>query len=240
MNLYSESIQERERAAKEYKVFPIVPKELPPPWYGLLRNRELKAGKKWPKEILPHVSADVWPEHAFGTANASLILLMHRPGQSSRPGSPAPGSYIGPHIPVLGGIGHAHNVSWKKKYPDLTWKSIHEFIPSALGEFTLNSWTQIMITNLNSLPGKSGSVDKRANREAVQSGGRLDTIVNVCKPLLILACGKHVEHALDFWSNPRGVDVHCVSHPSIWHKPKGVPEGFVVREYIHDFFAANA
>ena len=153
-----------------------------------------------------------WPEHAFGTANAACLLIWHRPGMAGRDGYPPAGAYIGPKIPVLGGIPHAQNVFWPRYHPSPSWRNLHRFLPQAFDGLA-NPWNQIMIACLNPDPGPTGKVDQEANTAAVQRDGRLDKIVAVCKPKVVVACGAQVHQAMQLWIPPETATLLCVSHP---------------------------
>ena len=73
-----------------------------------------------------------------------------------------------------------------------------------------------MIACLNPEPGKPGEVDRVGNLEAVRSGGRIDHIVSVCRPKVIVACGRDVQRAMQRWERPDGIDVIEVLHPLHW------------------------
>ena len=61
--------------------------------------------------------------------------------------------------------------------------------------------------------------------EAVLPAGRLDSIVAVCQPLVILACGKPVCEAIHRWTNPTNVGVLFTSHQLKWNGHGGVYDG---------------
>ena len=231
MDLYSLDISERERAASSYQVFAESRASTPPHWGNILRGRNPNDGLAWPKEISSLVTGDIWPKHAFGTANAACLVIWHRPGKSASMDHQA-GEYIGPHTPVLGGIGHAHNELWHSLHPNRSWYNIHKFLPQALEGSLLNPWSQVMLACLNPSPGETGKVDRYANIEAVSPAGRLDSIVSVCRPLVILACGNPVCEAIRQWSNPTNVRVLCTSHPLKWNGHGGVYDGPKVVEAL--------
>lgn len=223
-NLYSDRIVERERAASEYRVFAGVPPINMADWNTALEFRDPHKGKDWPKSIARLAAPKSWPSHAFGTANAGVLLLWHRPGLSGKVGSPPPGAFIGPHTPVLGGVSHAHNIVWPKRHPSSSWTSISKFLPQAL-DTLVNPWSQVMIACLNPVPGAIGKVDKTANKEAVECDGRLDRIVSLCRPLILLACGIPVQEALTNWMNPRDTRVLRATHPLKWNGHGGDYDG---------------
>ncbi|MYB39189.1 MAG: hypothetical protein F4Y26_17755 [Gammaproteobacteria bacterium] len=225
--LYSDGIREREEAASAYRVFPSAAAKSLDQWHDLwdgLFTGDPDNGLDWPMEIRSAVSPEAWPKHAFGTANAGCLVLWHRPGLAGRGGHPPAGAYIGPHIPVLGGIGHAHNVKWPTRHPSPSWRNLHQFLPTALDTLN-NAWSQVMIACVNPEPGAAGSIDRTANRRAVAPHGRLDSIVAVCRPLAVLACGTPVCDAIDNWANPTGVTIVRVSHPLKWNGHGGVFDG---------------
>ena len=186
MKLYSRDLRERELAAALYRVFPEIQHTTPPYWEQVLNGRDPNEGLDWPSRILSHVSAAVWPKHAFGTANAACLVIWHRPGKSKKMDHRA-GSYLGPHTPILGGIGHVHNVRWSSLHPNPSWYNLHKFLPQALKNSLVNPWSQVMLMCLNPIPGFTGKVDRIANLQTVAPGGRLDSVVSVCRPLVVLA-----------------------------------------------------
>ena len=108
-SLYSERPEDRIRAASAYTVFP--PEVSMPPrwkrsWQLTLRGRDPQLGRPWETDLARACRQTRWPAHAFGTANASLLVLWHRPGVEP-PGSSL-AAWIDPPTPVLGGVGHAH------------------------------------------------------------------------------------------------------------------------------------
>lgn len=224
VDLYSPDIREREKASARYCVFPEFQSQVPVNWSELLGRRGLNDGIAWPESLRSLVTPEAWPKHAFGTANAACLVIWHRPGKSKNMDHQA-GAYIGPHTPVLGGIGHAHNVLWHSLHPNRSWYNIHKFIPEALGDSLRNPWSQVMLVCLNPIPGEIGREDKYANIQAVAPDGRLDSIVTVCRPLLVLACGKPVCEAIRKWSNPTNVPILCTSHPLKWNGHGGVYDG---------------
>lgn len=231
MDLYSSDISERERAASRYRVFSESLTETPLHWSTLLDGRKLNDGLVWPKFMQRLVDPETWPEHAFGTANAACLVVWHRPGKVKRMDHRA-GDYIGPHTPILGGIGHAHNELWHKLHPNRSWFNLHKFLPQALAKSLVNPWSQVMLVCLNPIPGETGSVDEHANDQAVSPGGRLDSIVDVCRPLVVLACGKPVCKSIRQWSNPMGIQVIRASHPLMWNGFGGVYDGPKVVEEL--------
>lgn len=82
-----------------------------------------------------------------------------------------------------------------------------------------------MLMCLNPIPGFTGKVDRIANLQAVAPGGRLDSVVSVCQPLVVLACGKPVHEALNHWSNQTNVEILPFSHPLKWNGHGGVYDG---------------
>ena len=71
-----------------------------------------------------------------------------------------------------------------------------------------------MVACLNPEHGDSGDVDLSANMAAVSEGGRIDRIVSVCRPKVILACGTPVQNAISNWRNPLKTRIIQSSHPS--------------------------
>ena len=215
--LYSNDIREREQAAKRYRPFPQrrvnIPKRYKDHWKALLGERTLSAGEVWPEEIAKLSRISKWPDHAFGTANAACLVIWHRPGGAKRGNLEPDDIYIGPKIPVLGGIAHAHNKFWVTHKPSPSWRNIHKYLPQAIDGLD-DPWSQVMIACLNPEHGDPGDVDLNANMAAISDGGRIDRIVSVCNPKVILACGAPVQDAISFWKNPQNTRVVQATHPS--------------------------
>lgn len=231
MSLFSSDISEREKAASRYRVFPEPRARVPKYWHEVLEGRELEKGRQWPKKLRSQVTPRKWPKHAAGTANAACMLLWHRPGVAKNMDHTA-GDYIKPHTPNLGGIGHAHNVLWHSYHSSPSWFNIHKFIPTALGAVLENPWSQLMIVNINPVPGKPSKIDRLANLKAVSPGDRLDIVVNVCQPLVLLACGVPAKKAIQHWSNPKSIPILETSHPLKWNGHGGVSDGPKVVEAL--------
>ena len=233
--LYSDDISLREEAAGKYRVFPQkrvrLPNEYKADWQALLGERKIADGEDWPEEITKLSRMSRWPDHAFGTANASCLLIWHRPGLAGRGGYPPAGAYIGPKIPVLGGIPHAQNVFWTKYHPSPSWRNLHRYLPQAFNEL-VNPWNQVMIACLNPELGATGKIDRHANAVAVQEGGRIDKIVEVCKPKVVVACGDAVHQSMQLWKQPKSVRLLYVSHPLKWGGHGGQFDGPEVVEQI--------
>ena len=238
-DLYSKDLKVRERASCLYRMFSAQPAESLADWREVLEGRDPSHGAEWPEEIRPLVVPEAWPQHAFGTANAACLLLWHRPGDAGPNAHPPAGSYIGPHTPILGGVGHAHNLLWPKRHPSPSWHNVCKFLPQALDALR-NPWSQITIACLNPEPGRTGNTDRRANRQAVAAGGRLDSIVAVCRPLAILACGIPVQEAIRYWSNPTGSRIIRVNHPLKWNGHGGVYDGQKVVEELRAALAGES
>jgi hypothetical protein len=158
-----------------------------------------------------------WPDHVFGPANASLLVLIHQPGQRRglvRPSRPV----VQPSQPILGGVGHLHVLEAPSRYPNsLTWRMIDQYLKPVLAEVDrLRPWALAMIANINPASGFEGEQDEAANRAAVTRGGRLDRIVALCRPKVVLACGIPVKSALKSWSPSLDLRVIDADHPRHW------------------------
>lgn len=215
--LYSSVPAEREAEAKKYRVFHKnvrIPRKWRDDWNELLQGRELKEGRPWPDSLLRLMRSRRWPGYTFGTVNASCLVVLHRPGDTSR--NRVEDTFIEPDLPVLGGIPHAHNCFWYDRYnKGQTWKALHRYLPPAFKELE-NPWSQIMTTNLTTVLASAGQVDPRSNLDAV-NGGLLDFLVALCKPRIILLCGGDVHKATRKWSRPQNIEVIPCKHPSFQH-----------------------
>ena len=49
----------------------------------LLDGRDLNSGLDWPDNLLSLLKTRKWPEYSFGSANASCLVVLHRPGDTS-------------------------------------------------------------------------------------------------------------------------------------------------------------
>ena len=234
-DLYSDDIKEREQAAKKYRMFPQQRVKLPNKyrhhWKELLGKRRISAGDVWPADTAKLARMSRWPEHAFGTANAACLFLWHRPGEAKRGGYNQDDIYIGPKIPVLGGIPHAHNKFWIRYNTSPSWRNLHKYLPQAFDRLE-DPWSQVMIACLNPEHGDTGDIDLDANMAAVQKDGRIDRIVAVCKPKVILACGTPVQRAMPSWRNPQKIRVIYASHPSALGKYHWSYEGPEIVEQL--------
>lgn len=216
--LYGASLRGRIAAASSYTVFADggePPLRYRGSWLKCTGTRDPRTGEAWPRDVVEACTRGTWPTHAFGTANAPVLVLWHRPGIA------APGSQIDPETPTLGGVGHAHV---ERFVPDVlsadkSWDLLHRWLGRGLQAFGLaHPWSAVMVACLNPQPGPTGKVDRRANRDALQRGGRLDQICATTKPLLVLACGGPVRDAIrtEGWQPPQGTDLVEVDHPSAW------------------------
>lgn len=212
-NLFSDDPRIREAEAGKYKVFAeniTLPAQHANEWQRLLGSKTVDQGDPWPHHLTEIAKPDTWPEFSFGTANAACVLVWHRPG---RPGQR--GLYIEPNLPVLGGIPHAHNAFWYPRYhASPSWRLLHKYLPLAFKGLK-NPWSQLMTACINAEPGATGSVDTKANKDAVNNGV-LDRVVALCQPRIILLCGTPVHKATARWDAPSRTEVLRVSHPSTW------------------------
>lgn len=217
-DLYAADVRTRIEAAAAYTVFADggePPTSARASWLKTLAGREPKQGRAWPTDLVDSCGPRRWPKHAFGTANAPLLVLWHRPGVA------APGSRLEPETPVLGGVAHAHV---ERFVPDClardkSWDLLHQWVGRGLSAFgLLHPWAAVMVACLNPQSGPTGTVDFVANRDAVSPGGRLDQICAITRPLLVLACGKPVGDALRArgWQPPVGATLITVDHPTAW------------------------
>ena len=232
--LYSPDPAEREAEAKKYRVFHRKYVKIPHKWRNdgdeLLQGRGIEEGRLWPDSLLRVMRRRPWPEYTFSTANASCLVVLHRPGDPGE--NEMQDMYIEPALPVLGGISHAHNAFWyrysTKRGDNKTWPAMHKYLPDA---FTVldDSWTQIMTTCLTTTPAKAGQVDVENNLRAVNSG-LLDFLVELCMPRIILLCGGEVQKAARNWTPPKGIRIHKCHHPS--YQSWGAGEGLRVQQAI--------
>ena len=237
--LYSPDPAEREAEAKKYRVFHRKDVKMPPKWRNdwdeLLQGRGIKEGRPWPDSLLRLMRSRKWPKFTFGTANASCLVVLHRPGPKGTNTS----SHIKPRLPVLGGISHAHNALWCKHLKNRpgggnpTWEAMHNYLPDAFGMLE-DRWSQIMTTCLNPKPGKSGKVDRVRNRQAIEDG-LLDFLVELCKPRIILLCGGAVQDAARIWTPPQDIRIHRCYHPSYqrWGAGEGLGAQQAIRKSLY-------
>jgi hypothetical protein len=217
-DLYSSDVRTRVNAAAQYTVSASgadLPAAFRASWLKTLGGRDARSGRAWPSELIAACAAGTWPKHAFGTANAALLVLWHRPGVA------APGSQIEPETPTLGGVAHAHVERFVPDYlsRDRSWDLLHEYVGRGLAAFGIaHPWAAVMVACLNPEPGPTGTVDVAANRAALSAGGRLDQICAATRPLLVLACGNPVRDAIlsQRWQPPSGSTLINVDHPTAW------------------------
>ena len=233
--LFSDDPRLREEAASRYRVFPgrvRIPKQFRQDWQQLLGHKSENDGLQWPNQLAQLARPHRWPEYAFGTANAACLLVMHRPGLGS--GEESVESldrvlFIKPRVPVLGGIPHAHNALFPRRYnKSPTWLRIHDYLKPAF-EGLKSPWSQLMTCNINTEHGPYGIADEGKN---VQGLSILDHIVTLCRPKIIVLCGKKVHAATASWSTD--VKTIRVAHPSMWHRssmslPNGSRTAAIVR-----------
>src|SRR5688572_5505166 len=134
--LYSSDVRTRVSAAAQYTVFSSggePPAAFRTSWLKTMRGGVATSGRPWPSELTAACAAGTWPQHAFGTANAALLVLWHRPGVA------APGALIAPETPTLGGVGHAHVERFVPDYlsRDKSWDLLHEYVGRGLAAFGL-------------------------------------------------------------------------------------------------------
>jgi len=190
MNLFSTELKEREQAASKYRTFSRgteIPKQYAPYWRHCNGD-----GDEWPNEIAEFTSDKIWPEHAFGTANAALVIFWHRPGLGSAE-LPA-GAHIGPRFPVLGGSPHPHVKHWPLLHPSPSWRRLQKYLSQALSGLGMRDcFSQVMIACINPIPGATGSIDTAANSASAEPGGAMDIVTQLCRPRVVLLCGRQVQ-----------------------------------------------
>ena len=209
--LYSDDPIVREEEAAKYQVFHkevVIPAKWKKYWNRLLDGREVSDGLTWPKDLQLLMRRREWPEFTFGSANASCLVVMHRPGITG-----SRDLLISPTLPVLGGIPHAHNAFY---YPNedgrsKTYLSLHRYLRPAFARLK-NPWSQVMTTNLTTTLASTGQVDSKANLRTVNDG-LLDFLTSLCQPRLVLLCGGAVQNAAAKWSPPPHIQVLECDHP---------------------------
>lgn len=232
--LYSDDPVVREAEAARYHIFHKkvnIPTKWRRYWKELLDGRDLESGHDWPEQLLGLLKTRKWPEYTFGTANASCLVVLHRPGDASV-NKVSGDTFISPDLPVLGGIPHAHNALWYPKCSkSQTWRSLHCYLVPAFARLN-HPWSQVMTTNLTTTPARTGITDSQANLRTVNSR-LLDFIINLCQPRLILLCGNPVQKATANWSPPPRIEVIECKHPSrgLWDRDGGM-EGRRIRDTI--------
>lgn len=216
-SLFAPSLNTRESAAAGYTVF--ADGNAPPSMYAYEWSKVTKgkrAGVHWPDALREFCGEEAWPRYAFGTANAAILLLLHRPGMA---GQGAGLDHIPPRTPTLGGVPHAHVWGWSPSR-DKTWGSIRTFVRDGLRDAGLNdALSMLMTANINVAPASTGDVDQKANRRGLAVGGPIEHVIRTTQPLLILACGRPVWDALDavsFRPEYGGTPVR-VTHPQVWN-----------------------
>ena len=212
--LYSGNPIVREKEAAKYRVFHknvSIPSKWREDWNELLGERDVSRGLDWPRNLVELMRSRTWPEYSFGTANASCLVVMHRPGDTNV--NRVDDTFISPDLPVLGGIPHAHNAFWYPRYStSRTHGALHRNLAPAFASLN-NPWSQVMTTCLTTSPAPTGQVDAQSNLHAVNSG-LLDFMVNLCQPRIILLCGNEVQKATSNWIRPSGIGVLECDHPS--------------------------
>jgi hypothetical protein len=99
--LWATSLTNRLLAGRRFRLFPETV-SIPRTWRRVADIDQEAARLAWPTGLVARY-AD-WQEHAFGPANAAVLLLWDRPGPlpSGRP------DWIDPSVPNLGGVPRAH------------------------------------------------------------------------------------------------------------------------------------
>lgn len=137
--LWSNDFLVREKAASRYAVF--ADGSAPPAaweehWNKVMNGRRAEEGLAWPGHLVEAASQSRWPPYAFGTANASVLVLWHRPGQlkgeSRTPDRPL---WIDPRTPTLGGVAHAHVASFTSVVPSRSWLLLVDYLRRGLSGF---------------------------------------------------------------------------------------------------------
>ena len=130
---YSASLHDRLSASREFALFgnPVRFTAGEKASWLQLRGGSLEGGLPWTDDLKKKLKG--WPEHAFGTANAAVLLLWHRPGMGA--GGSEPGGYLGPRYPNLGGIPHLHVKEWPaspsrpivEQLDEIRWRGLRWF-----------------------------------------------------------------------------------------------------------------
>jgi len=224
--LYGRSLATRLDEARRFRVFRkglrLRPYRMQ--WRSL-RSVPLEEGLEWPDELAG--AAENWPQHAFGAANASLLVLWHRPGKGPAGSEPNGDTFIRPAEPVLGGIPHLHLQAWPIRHRDQSWGNLSLYLHLAFWEVGIaDPWPHVMVACLNPVPGRPGEIDQVANDLAVRAGGRIDRIVELVRPSILLACGKTaVWPFIQRWEAPKDTHVEFVQHPLRWGPFAGAHQG---------------
>ncbi len=236
--LFSSDPKSRERTASSYRVFAQsarIPKQFREDWKELLGDRRMEEGLAWPEELARLAHRRRWPKYAFGTANASCLLVMHRPGLGESEHNVESLDrvlFIKPRVPVLGGIPHAHNAVFPGRYnTNPTWAQIHKYLKPAFRGLR-HPWSQLMTCNINPEHGHYGETDGSENLRGLPL---LDHVVSLCRPKVVLLCGGDVHKATETWSVD--AEVLRVAHPSWWQRtsmnlPNGVETAAMARKIL--------
>ena len=219
--LYSPDLRARAKAAAEFTVFAdggTVPRRWRSDWEACDGWRDPTQGLPWPESMRVAAAARRWPRHAFGTANAAVLVLLHRPGGQEDEAGGVP--WIEPRTPTLGGISHAHVEQYAPRYLPIsrTWTALLRHLRAGLSVFRLeHPLAAVMVACL--IDSSSRDRVKGAPHEyraALATDGRLARICGLIEPLAVIACGGHVHTELDNagWSPPNGAPVFRVEHPS--------------------------
>jgi hypothetical protein len=212
LEMFSESLMQRIRAAARYKVFSsglrlsVDDKR----YWDASGNRNLDDGLDWPASLRKQTDPAKWPAFAFGVANAACVVVLPTPGMGGN--GQEPGAYIGPASPNLGGIGHMHCRLWPSINRKNTWVNLERYVREAFNGLE-DPWAAMMVMNLASTPRRTGITDSRELKTSVVN---LELIVSVCRPQLIVLCGSGVKSATKNWKAPAGTKTVYLDHPSCW------------------------
>jgi hypothetical protein len=175
-------------------------------------------GSAWPETMRLACLPKRWPKHAFGTANAPILVLLHRPGgQEDEAGGV---EWIEPRYPNLGGISHAHVERYAPRYLPIskTWNPLLKHLQLGLARFALPyPLAAVMVACLIDIPSrKRVRAAQPVYDAALADGGRMDRICELIEPLVVIACGGDVHDEIDKvrWTPPNGAPVYKVEHPS--------------------------
>lgn len=144
--LYTHDLRGRERAASRYTAFPNgrrAPVAWRAEWDGVLDGRDPTSGGPWPDELVARCRERVWPQHAFGTANAGVLVLWNRPRTGLSVHTKKTPHWPDPRTPVLGGIPHAQVAGWwPLRVPDNkgwgpSWENVRHYLSQGLEPFGL-------------------------------------------------------------------------------------------------------
>jgi hypothetical protein len=219
--LWAPSLVERLRAARRYRLFPEnvdIPRRWQTAWRRVADVNAEAARLVWTADMDGRFSN--WEQHAFGTANAAVLLLWDRPG----PLSDDKPDWIDPRVPNLGGVPHAHVRLYRELIkPNSTgWRNIQTDVGQGLsGIAGFDALSMLMVACLN--PVRGDKPDLGANREAMSRGGRIQRIIQAVQPMVVLVCGDRSAIQDAVREHERilaGAAVLYLHHPRAWETDK--------------------